>query len=100
LKKLSYDQEYSKFIDELSTYLQHYKKATGKSDRDVARAGGMSQSAFNRAKRGIGSPNLRTFYRVINATGRGEILGRGSMGVKLHAVSTPQLPHQKQKKRW
>jgi transcriptional regulator with XRE-family HTH domain len=86
----SHDRTYSNFIDEFAIYLKHYKAATGSSDNAIAREAGLSQATVNRAKRGMVSLNLRSFYRILVATGRDDLLAEGVLGIRLQAVNGRQ----------
>lgn len=81
------DKHYQNFIDEFSSFIKHYKLATGSSDRAIAEAAGLANATVNRAKRGLASPNLRSFYRILAATGRDDLLADGVLGVRLRTVS-------------
>jgi transcriptional regulator with XRE-family HTH domain len=86
----SHDRAYVNFIDEFTSYLEHYKGATGASDLEIARHAGLAQTTVSRLKRGAGSPDLRSFWRILHATGRDDLLAEGVLRIRLQAVNGRQ----------
>jgi transcriptional regulator with XRE-family HTH domain len=86
----SHDRAYSNFIDEFASYFKHYKGATGASDLEIAKHAGLAQTTVSRLKRGAGSPNLRSFWRILHATGGDDLPAEGVLGIRLRAVNGRQ----------
>jgi transcriptional regulator with XRE-family HTH domain len=84
------ERDYAHFVAAFAAFLQHYKAATGSTDSEIGRQSGLSRMTINRAKRGLTSANLRSFFKILQAIRRDDVLADGVLGVRLRVVNGRQ----------